>query len=642
MAFEKLFEKNYIGAMELRNRIVLPPMVRNWATEEGEVTERLVNHYAELAKGGAAMLINEATFVLANGKGFIHETGIHDDKMIPGLKQLVGAAHEHGAKIGPQLYHAGRQTSSKITGSQPVAPSPIPCPVMQEMPKELTVEQIAGIEDAFAEGARRAKEAGFDFVEVHGAHGYIITQFLSPFSNKRDDEYGGDLDGRMKFLTNIINKIRAKVGDDYPIVVRLSGDEGVEGGLRLEDTREIAKRLEALGVDALHISGGNYGSYAQGLMIPPMAVPEGPFIHLSGGVKEVVKIPVIAVSKINTPELAEEVIVSGQADLVALGRELIADPEWPNKVANNEIDDINRCISCNQGCIDRLFQQLDTQCVVNPRYGREKEFAIVPAKEPKKVMVIGGGPAGMEAAIVAKRRGHDVSLYEKEAMLGGELNLAEKPPFREGITWLKEYLIGQVHKLGIEENLNTEVTPELIGEVSPDAIIVATGSSCAMPPIPGVENELVVSPRDLLAGKAEVGKKVIVAGGGSVGVETAAYLADKGHKVTVVEMKDEIATDMGISDRFLLLERFAKYPVAVMTKTKIIKITDKGMVVDENGEEKSMDADSVVLCVGAKPNNEIVEMISGLAPVITVAGDANEPRRLLEAVYEGYSAALNI
>lgn len=639
---KKLFEKISIGKMELRNRIVLPPMVRNWGTEEGLVTDRLVNHYRELARGGTAMLITEASFVSPEGKGFGREMGIDRDECLPGLKKLAGAAHEHGAKIGPQLYHAGRQTNSKVTGVQPVAPSPIACPVMQEEPHELTIEEITAIEDKFADSARRAKEAGFDFVEVHGAHGYLIMQFLSPYSNKREDEYGGSLENRFRFVKNIIAKIRQQVGEDFPIIVRISGEEGVPNGLELKDTQEIAKMLEGLGIDALHVSIGNYATYQEGLMIPPMAIEAGPLVYLAAGIKEAVNIPVITVGKINTPELAEAIITSGQADLVALGRELIADPKWPDKVENNSIPDINRCIACNQGCIDRLFQQEDTQCLVNPCFGREEEFKIEPAKEVKNVMVIGGGPAGMQAAIVAKARGHNVSIYEKSGELGGELKLAEIPPHRQGMTWFKEYLIGRVHKMEIEEHLNTEVTRDIVAKNDIDHVIIATGSECAMPNIPGVDSPIAVMPPQALTGEAKLGKKVIIAGGGSVGSETAEYLAEKGHRVIITEMGDGIASDMGISDRHLLLERFKKMGVEIMTNAKIIKISGQGLSINRQGKEEFIEADNIVLCLGAKPINYLAKEISDLTAVVDIVGDAKQPRTVLEAVYEGYLAALNI
>lgn len=642
MAHEKLFEPIKIGSMELKNRIVMPPMVRNWATEQGEVNDRIINHYRAVAQGGCAMIITEASYIMPNAKGFKYQMGIHDDKLIPGWQKLADVAHAAGAKIGPQIYHAGRQTHSSVTGMPSVAPSPIPCPVEQEMPHELTIPEIEEIEDAYAKAVKRAKRAGCDFAELHGAHGYLITQFLSAYSNKREDKYGGDLKSRMTFVINVVKKCKELAGKDFPIIIRLSAEEKVENGLTLKDTKTIAKKLEHLGVAAIHVSAGNYGTYAQGEMIPPMAMPAGPFIELAAVVNQAVKIPVIAVSKINTPELAEEVIASGKADLVALGRELMADPEWPNKVQNGMVDDINRCISCNQGCIDRLFMQLDCQCVVNPAFGREEEFKIVPAGEPKKVMVVGGGPAGMMAAIVLKQRGHDVAIYEKQEKLGGQMIFAEIPPHREGVTWFKDYLMGQIHKLEIPENLGTEVTPELVSSEAPEVVIVAAGSECSAPGIPGMDLPNVVNPRDVLAGKAEVGKTVLVAGGGCVGAETAEYLAEKGHKVSIVEMKDEIITDIGISDKFLMLQRFKDLGVEIYVKSKITQVTEKGLEIETDGKKQTLAGDNIVVCLGASPNNQLVKNLQGAGPRVIAVGDALEPKRLLEAVYTGYNAALNI
>ncbi|MDD4995368.1 MAG: FAD-dependent oxidoreductase [Patescibacteria group bacterium] len=659
MAFKNLFEPIMIGSLKLKNRLVLPPMVRNWATERGEVTDRLVDHYAALARGGTAMLILEAIYVSPEGRGFTYQMGIDNDALVPGLKKLVDAAHQYGAAIGPQLYHAGRQTNSKTISQPPVAPSPIPCPVQREMPRELSAEEISEIENAFAAAALRAKGAGFDFVEVHGAHGYLITQFLSAYSNKRKDAYGGDLEGRMAFLKNIIKKIRAAVGPDYPVTVRLSGEERVPGGLTIDDTKKIVKELEKLGIDAVHISVGNYGSFAEGLMIPTMAAPTGALVYLAEQVKKSTRLPVIAVGKINTPELAEEIIANGQADMVALGRELMADPEWPNKVRDGRADEIQRCIACNQGCIDRLFAGLDTQCVVNPLFGREREFAVTPAADLKKIMVIGGGPAGMQAAIVAKKRGHGVAIYEQGSELGGALLFAQKPPHREGIAWLVKDFIAQIHELGIEENFNTEVTPELVAEVKPDAIIIATGSECALPPIPGVNLPNVMSPRDVLSGQVRVGNSVIVAGGGCVGAEVAEYLVERGHKVKIVEMREAIVSDLGFADGVQLRARLEKLGVEIFTKTKILEIKKDGIVIEREGlparlaeavakragrqgKRDEIGGESLVLCLGSKSVNDLEKLLVGAASEIVVVGDAVEPRRILEAVYEGYAAGLNI
>ena len=366
MPFIHLFQKGRFGHLEVKNRFVMPSMVRNYADGKGYVTDRYVAHIDRIAQGGVGMMVLEASFIRPDGKGFAHELGIHTDKTIPGLARLVRAAHKHDAKIGIQLYHAGRQTSSRVSGAQPIAPSAIPDPTVMEIPHALSVKEIDGIVRAYGAAAGRARKAGLDFVEIHGAHGYLITQFLSPFSNRRTDGYGGNFKNRFRFLEEIYHSVRKAVGGEYPVLVRLSGDEMVAGGLHLSDTVKIARALERLGVDGLHISAGNYASYARGYLIPPMAIPDEPLVHLAAGVKKAVSIPVIAVAKIRKPENAEKILKLKKADFIGIGRTLLADPDYPNKVRENRLDEINPCIACNQGCISRLFAQEDVLCTVNP------------------------------------------------------------------------------------------------------------------------------------------------------------------------------------------------------------------------------------------------------------------------------------
>jgi 2,4-dienoyl-CoA reductase-like NADH-dependent reductase (Old Yellow Enzyme family)/thioredoxin reductase len=643
-SFPELFKPGSIGKMELKNRIVMPPMVRNWATADGAITDRLLEHFAEVARGGVGFIIIEASYIEPRGKGFANEIGLYDDKLIPGLKKLVETVHDNGAKIAMQVYHAGRQTVSQVTGTQPVAPSPIPCPVEQEMPRELTTKEVEELVEAYAEGARRAKDAGFDAVEIHGTHGYLINQFLSPYSNKRTDKYGGSLEGRMRFALEIVERTREKVGKAFPIIFRLSGDEYVEGGLSIEDTKVIAQRLEKTGVDALHVSAGVYEStIKKGVIIQPMALPRGCLVHLAEGIKKVVRIPVITVGRINNPELAESILREKKADFIAMGRALLADPELPKKAQEGRVDDIRMCTACCQGCIDRLFMQQDITCLVNPAVGREKEFALKPAEKAKKVLVIGGGPAGMEAARVAVLRGHKVTLYEKSDKLGGQLILAATPPYKGEFSNLNAYLSTQMEKLDVKVELGKEVTPAMVQELQPDVVIAAVGSQPLIPEgILGIGGDNVVTAWDVLAGKVDTKGTVIVAGGGMVGCETAEFLAEKGKKVNVVEMLPDIAMDVGVTPRVIFIQRLAEHKIEMLTNRKIKEIAKNGVIVEQDGKTQTIEGDTVVLALGAVPERKLIESLRGKVAELREIGDCVEARKALDAVYEGSRVAREI
>ncbi len=627
--------------MKVKNRFVMPPMVRNYATAKGLATERYIAHIERIARGGTGMLILEASFIRPDGKGFTHELGVDTDKTIPGLKKIAKAAQKHGAKIGIQLYHAGRQTSSKTTGMQPVAPSPIPDPLMQEKPKQLSVKEIGELVTAYAEAAERAKKAGMDFVEIHGAHGYLITQFLSPFTNKRKDEYGGSLKNRMRFLEEVYSAVREKVGKKYPIILRLSGEEQVKGGIRLADTQKIAKRMEELGLDALHISVGNYASYSKGHMIPPMAIPDEGLVSLAAGVKKAVKIPVIAVAKIRSPQGAVKILKTKKADFIAIGRTLLADPDYPNKVKDGKLKEMNPCIACNQGCISRLFAQQDVWCTVNPECGREALFA-KKTKGKKRILIVGGGPAGLTAAKTAAERGHKVVLYEKTGKLGGQVNLASALPYRKDWDVFLKALIRKVKELGVELKMNAEPESSKLKKGSFDAAIIAVGSSASTPEIPGSGKIRVMNARDVVAGKGKPVGRVVIAGGGCMGAQVAELLAQKKHSVTIVEAGSMIASDAPLDDRALLLERLAKRKVGLLTEHKLVKFGEKSVYVSGSKGKKEIPTDTVVLCFGSISNDGIAKALKPLIKKVVTVGDAKAPRRVTEATVEGSLAVLGL
>jgi len=629
--------------MEVRNRFVVPPMGTNFANPDGSVSKQLIDYLAARSKGGYGLIIVEVTAIDPLGKAIPWQPGIWDDKFVPGWKELVDEVHKYGAKIVVQLHHAGRQTTHEVIGSQPVAPSPIPCPVDREIPRELTTEEVYDLIEKFGDAAVRARDAGFDGVEVHGAHGYLIAQFMSAYSNKRIDEFGGDLTSRMKFPVDIVKNIRAKVGNGYPIIFRFSGDERVPGGRTIDESRVVAEKMEKAGVNALHVSTGVYGSIPW--LIAPSAVPPAYNVYAAEEIKKVVKIPVIAVGRINDPNLAEDILEGGKADLVSLGRESIADPELPNKTAAGMINEISPCIGCMQACVGYLFdpKYLKISCLVNPFTGREGELKIEKAAVPKKVVVVGGGPGGLEAAWVAAKKGHKVTVYEKEEVLGGQYRIGAIPPTKQDILKALRYYITMGKKYGVEYKMGVEATEELILEENPDAVILATGGVPLMPNIKGIDNPKFVKAIDVLEGKKEVGMNVLVVGGGMVGVETADFLGEHLHKVTIVEMLPEIAKDEQDAVKYFLLKRLNEYGVKAITGATVKEFLDDGVVCEKDGkEEKIAGFDTVILAMGAKAYNPLEEKIKGKVPELYVIGDAVKARKAVEAIEEGARAAVKI
>ncbi len=638
-----LFGAGKIGALKTKNRLVMSPMVLNYAHPDGRVSRRYLAHMARIARGGVGTMILEASYVAPEGKGFTHELGIHSDAMIPGLADVVAAAHECGVVIGIQLYHAGRQTSSAVTGTAPVAPSPLPDPLMQEMPRVLTQDDIQHLVHAFAQAARRARLAGFDFVELHAAHGYLINEFLSPFTNRRDDRYGGSEENRARFVLETIAAVQRLVGADFPITVRISADEMVPGGLTPDDSALIAARLEKAGVAAIHVSAGIYASYPKGQMIQPMAVDDGPLLPLAARIRKAVRIPVIAVGKIRSPALAERALDAGQADFIALGRSLLADPDWPRKAEDGRAGDINHCIACNQGCIGRLFENLDVWCTVEPATGREEDFERRQIGARKKVLVVGGGPAGMEAAIIAARCGHQPVLCDRADHLGGQLIAAGSAPHRPGWDELRRHLTDEIEKAGVEVRLNTEVTTAYAQTDDYDAVILATGARAAAPEFPAGSGPTMASARDILEGRVKVEGKVVVAGGGCAGAQTAEYLALQGADVTVVEAQAAVAVDAPLADRALLLQRLHELKVKLLTDTRIIRLDADQVTLENPWGTWEVPAQALILCLGARPEGvELAHDLRRVMPRVIVAGDALEPRRVTEAMADGALAALSL
>lgn len=637
--FKNLFSPFKIGNIELKNRIVMPPMATHFADLDGSVNDRHIAYYVERARGGVGYITSEHTGVLKQGRAFPNMVLIDADQQIPSFKKLVEAIHQESGKIVIQINHAGRQTSSSVTGSPIVAPSAIPCPVRKEMPHAISFEEIQKIVEAFGEAARRVKETGADGVEIHMAHGYLINQFLSPFSNKREDEYGGDADRRMRMAIDVLRTVRNQVGPDFTVLCRLSADEYVEGGLKLEDTKEIAKALERNGADALHISACVAASGY--LNHPPYYAEEGVFVHLAQGIKSVVGIPVITVGRIRTPELANQILEENKADLISMGRALIADPNLPVKALQGKTEEIIPCISCNR-CILSIRKGA-LQCAVNPETGREDIFKLKKTDHPKKIWIIGGGPAGMKAAEIASRRGHKVTLYEKNEKLGGRFLLAAIPPKKQVLKEFIDYLANQLGKLSLKIVLGKSFDPAQFENERPDAVIIATGAKPFFPKIDGIQESDAISVEEALSDPIRLGKKILVIGGGGIGAEVADYLSENGKEVTLIEMREGIALDLvGHLQHFLNLRLRGK-GVQILTSTKAIRFEKKALwVEDSQGTKKLEGFNNIVMALGSIPNDELVGSIKDKVPEVYVVGDASKPREVMEAVLEGEEVALKI
>ena len=637
----RLFEPGSIGTMELGSRIIMAPMGTLFANEDGSVSDRLCRYYEERAKGGVALIIVEVTAVARGGKAHPRELGIYEDEFIPGLRRLVDSVHQYGVSIAIQLHHTGRQTTAEAAGGQPVAPSAIPCPLLKVMPRELTTEEIEHLAAAYGEGARRAKEAGFDAVEIHGAHGYLICQFLSAYSNKRTDRYGGDLEGRMRFALDIVARAKEKVGTDFPMLFRLSAQEYVPGGLTLDETRIVAQRLQDAGVHCLDVSAGNYE--AGHMIIQPGWLHRGCLVPLGEEIKRAVSIPVSVAGRISDPVLANTIIEQGKADFVSLGRPLLADPELPNKAREGRLEDIRMCTACCH-CVDTVIGNAQPlTCAVNAAVGKEEAIP-VPALRPKRVLVVGGGPGGMEAARVAALRGHAVTLCEKEQVLGGQLLMAAIPPGKEELATTTRFLSLQLSKLGVEVRVGQRATVESITEMRPEAVVVATGSSTVRPDIVGASLPHVAMARDVIMDRKAVGQKVVVVGGGRVGCETAELLVSRAKEVTLVRMTGHgrLAGDMGVMTRRQFLAKLRQSPIAIEAHSPVERITREGVIIGKDGQSVLVEADSVVLAPAPGSDNQLAEQLKGLVPELHIIGDSAEPRGIADAIHEGFRVACEL
>ncbi len=665
--YNYLFTPIRINRIEIKNRIAYPALGLLYSYDR-KLNERYVEFYKARAEGGVGLLTIGPVGVDFIGSGVL-TLAIDNDDVIPDFQKLTRIIRSNGASPWIQLFHAGGYSHPiLINGQQPMAPSSIYYHYSKTTPREMTMEDIESVQDAFASAAARAKEAGFEGVEIIASAGYLLTQFLSPLKNKRTDRYGGSFENRVRFPRELIEKVRKTVGPDMPLSIRMAGNDFVPGSNTDMETPEIAKVYEAAGIDVINVTGGWHETKVPQL---PMDVPRSAYAFLALNIKKAVSVPVMASNRIADPDTAEAVIRDGYADMVNLGRVLIADPQWPQKAFEGRKDEIRPCVACSQGCTDMVFQGQPVFCVGNPCAGLEAKRKIEKTASPKKVMVIGAGAAGLEAAVTATMISHDVELFERDTDIGGQLWIAGAPPHKRELLEFIRYYRAMIRKHGIKLNLNVNVDIDFIKNRNPDHIILAEGAEALLPPIPGKDDPSVLSAWKVLKEKPPLGKNVAVIGGGAVGLETALFIAAKGtitpdvlfflfaHEaepperlrelmfhgtshVTVFEMLPHAGKDVGRSTRWVLFDSLKKYGVEIRTDTKVTRIENGSLHVDQNGHSEILKFDHVVLAAGSASVNDLSSGMPSLNIPYTVVGDCIKPGKINDAIHGGFLAALEI
>lgn len=668
MEFIRLFEPITIHGLTIKNRIVMPAMGLAY-TDKYEFTDRHRAFYRERAEGGVGlMIIGPSAIDRVGSAPFM--PGLFDDSQIEPFKKFNKELHQTTTvKLATQLFHMGRNAYSGFSGMQPIAPSPVPSVMFKETPREMTLDDIEEVKNSFAQGARRAREAGFDFVEIIACTGYLIAQFLSPLTNLRTDQYGGSLDNRMRFGLEVIRSVRRMVGDDFPVGIRVAGNDFLEGGNRNQESAEFCAAAEKAGVDAINVTGGWHETN-----IPQLTtdVPPGAYVYLARGIKQRVGIPVFASNRLGDPCVAERALRSGACDMVCWGRPLIADPALPEKARQGRMDEIVSCIACNQGCFDSIFLGSAVCCVLNPRAGREGELKVEKAPKSKRIFVAGGGPGGMEFALTAAQRGHQVTLFEKESVLGGQVKLAQAPPRKGELSRITESMSGRMMRAGVRIRLKKKLTAAFVKKNAPDLVVVASGAQPLKMKLPGLKRPHVVSAWDVLLDRVpHFGKNIVVVGGSATGCETAHYIAalstpdndtlaflsyhnaeepdylakllhDSGRRITIIEMADRIAANAGRTSRWSLLKSLRLMGIELRPETKLLKITKNSVIVEHKGKRESIPADMVVMAVGSSPVNKLAADLEGSGIDVVVIGDAKNPRKITDAVREGFEEALRV
>ncbi len=665
--YNTLFSPIKINQLEIKNRIAYPSLGLLFSYDT-KLNDKYYNYFNEIARGGAGIVTIGPVGIDYIGSGFL-PLSLKEDSAIDSFIKATDMIKAHNASPWIQLFHAGAYTNPfLIDNKTPIAPSAVFSSYSKTTPKEMTIEEIQTVQHAFSDAAERAKKAGFEGVEIIGSAGYLITQFLSPLTNKRKDEYGGSFTNRTRFPRQIIEMIRNKLGPDFPIGVRMAGNDFVPGSTTDAETPDIAKVYENAGADVINVTGGWHESKIPQL---PMELPRSGFSYLAMNIKQAVSIPVMASNRISTPDHAEQIIKDGQADMVSLGRVLIADPYWPQKAKQGRPEEIRPCVACSQGCTDEIFSGRPVSCIGNVRAGFEKEREIVKTQAPKKIIIAGAGVAGLEAAVTAAKAGHKVEIYEKTDEIGGQIWIAAAPPHKQELLEYVRFYRAMIKKHHIPVHLNTTVDLDLIKKTTADHVIIAQGAKPLVPPIDGADNPDILSSWDVLKDSPFLGKKVAVIGGGAVGLETAFFIAQKGtlspemlhflvtydalelerlkhymfngtSKVTVFEMLPKAGQDVGKSTKWILMSNLKRYGVQIKTDSKVVSIKDGSLTYENKGNILEETFDNIILAGGSVPVQDLENQLEGQDISFSVIGDCIKPGKLNDAILGGFMAAVNL
>ena len=641
--YPHIFSPLTVKNMTIKNRIVMMPMGTNYGEQNGEMSFLHINYYEQRAKGGTGLIIVEnASIDSPQGSNGTTQLRIDHDNYLPRLFKFCENIHRYGTKIAIQINHAGASAVSSRINMQPVSASDVPSKEGGEIPRPLSKEEILHIVKKYGEAAKRAQTAGFDAVEIHAGHSYLISQFLSPITNKRTDEFGGSVENRTRFCRMVIDEVRKQVGPFFPIMLRLSADELMEGGNTLDDTLKYLDYLQEE-VDIFDVSCGLNGSIQY--QIDANYLPDGWRSYMAKAVKEKFNKPCISMGNIRDPKVAERILADGDADLIGMGRGLIADPAWVNKVATGHECDLRKCISCNVGCAgNRIGVNRPIRCTVNPAVPEGDIYKALKVNKNCNVVVVGGGTAGMEAACTAAEVGCNVFVLEKKDHLGGLSTFISDLPSKIRMKDFPKYLEARAARLkNLYVFLNTEATVDKVKQFKPDIVVNATGSVPLVPPIKGMDGEQVVVVNELYRNLDKISDKVVVMGGGLAGCECAISLGMEGKEVQLVEMRDALAPDANVRHRPLLLKEIEKQVKAVHTGYRAEEITPEGVwCTDANGERHLVEGTTVICALGQRARTDVVEQLRNTAPFVRVIGDARRVSTITNAVYQGYHAALDI